>query len=350
MLRNNISDVDFADNPFFADLVLIPLLRLGNAVSMVSGFVPSYVNRTLERIIEVRPSAPGKFTFVLCLPALPASTSALHAIAGHVAAEQMVETKTLIELVGKGVSVGLPFEIQILVPSRGAVITRSSIGVIEDQQDDSARVGFIDELAGDNNSLIHLSRSWVGEEAAATERFEDLVYAAINNSWESVERVADFDLGQLADLIGEVKPGTPPADEHSETAPPPPTPPAARSAAEKSNNRFEDPALDLLDDGFANDDYDDLVDVEADFDEIMGIVELSDGEVDSIFNAFYGDPSQTQLLGDFARARSRGRLERPHAAPASAEILNLVGDINYQCWCGNEYSIREGCADYFSNQ
>lgn len=131
---------------------------------------------------------------------------------------------------------------------------------------------------------------------------------------------------------------------------PPPAPPVTRSAAKKSNDSFEDPALDLLDDSFANDDYDDLVDVEADFDEIMGVVELSDREVDSIFNAFYGDPSQTQLLGDFARARSRDRLERPHAAPASSDILNLVGDINYQCWCGNEYSIREGCADYFSNQ
>jgi hypothetical protein len=317
---------------------------------MVSGFVPSYVNRTLERIIEVRPSDPGKFTFVLCLPALPASTSALHAVAGYVAAEQMQDFKKLIELAGKGVSAGLPIEIQILVPSRGAVITRSSIGVIEDQADPSVRVGFIDEFAGDNNSLIHLSRSWVDEEAAVTERFEDLVYAAINNSWASVERIAGFDPEELSFLIGDVKPSSPRTEEQDATAPPSLTQPDPRGGSVTQNSRLDNSDTEPLIDGFANDEYAELVDVDADFREIMEIVELSDGEVDLVFNAFYGDPSQTQLLGDFAIARSRDRLERPHAAPASSDILNLVGDISYQCWCGNDYSIREGCADYFSNQ
>jgi hypothetical protein len=262
----------------------------------------------------------------------------------------MADAKTLIELVGKGALSGLPLEIQILVPSRGAVITRSAIGVIEEQGDLLDRVGFIDELAGDDNSAIHLSRSWVDEEEAVTERFEDLVYAAINNSWESVERVADFDPGELASLIDEVKLGIPDADDANTAAAPLPNLSNRRTDAAEQNTVTDPSGLETEFDVFANDDYAELVDVEADFQDIMDVVELSDGEVDSVFNAFYGDPAQTQLLGDFARARSRDRLERPHAAPASADILNLVGDITYQCWCGNEYSIREGCSDYFSNQ
>jgi hypothetical protein len=324
VLKNNVRELDFADNPTFADLVLGPLLQLGNNVRVVSGFAPSYVVRTLERMVSL-PSAPsGKMTFVLCLPALPYDEIGLRAVAQHLVGQSSDDWQPLFKLARNAVDQGIPFEIQMLVPSKGAVITRSAVGLIEDTEAITNRVGFIDELAGDNNSAIHLSRSWIAEEEDVTDRFEDLVHAAINDSWSSVSRLVDIDFDELLTYMGEAP---------QETVLPTHAVPVPTAIA-----TFEV-------DG--DDDDDSVDDLDAEFEELVELVELADGEIDDVFTAFYSDPSQTAKLWDLASARSRGGWVRPHAAAVSLEILELAGDVTNQCWCGNEYSISQGCPDQF---
>lgn len=320
MLKNNVRDLDFADNPSFADLVLGPLLQLGNNVSVVSGFVPSYVLRTLERLVSLDSAPSGKMTFVLCLPALPYDDMGLEAVAQYLVAQSADDLQPLFKLARNAVERGVPFEIQMLVPSKGAVITRSAVGLIEDTEAVSNRVGFIDELAGDDNSAIHLSRSWITEEEEITDRFEDLVHAAINDSWSSVSRIVDIDFDELLTYMG----------EDSKRSPRPSLPVSVPAAVDVHE-----------------DDEDVVDDLDEDFDELLELVELADGEIDDIFTAFYSDPSQTANLWDLASARSRGGWARPHATAVSQEILDLAGDVTNQCWCGNEYSISQGCPDQF---
>lgn len=323
MLKNHVRDLDFADNPTFSDLVLSPLLQLGNNVSMVSGFVPSYVVRTLERMVSLNSAPSGKMTFVLCLPALPFDEIELRAVAHHLVAESPDDLKPLFVLAQNAVAQGLPFDLQVLVPSKGAVITRSAIGLIEDTEAVSNRVGFIDELAGDDNSAIHLSRSWVEQEEEVTDRFEDLVHAAINDSWSSVSRLVDIDFDELLTYMGE-------APKHVSK---PTQPVAVRTAVVVDEDDDDD--LGVVDD------------LDAEFDELVELVDMADGEIDEVFTAFYSDPTQTAKLWDLASARSRGGWVRPHASAVSMEILELAGDVTNQCWCGNEYLISQGCPDQF---
>jgi hypothetical protein len=341
MLDRDISEVDFADNAAFADLVLVPLLRREHSVSLVSGFVPSYVNRTLEQLNEGGVQTSGKFTFVLCLPALPDNSSSLTAIAKHVAADEANETTEFFELASRAYSLGLRLEVQLLVPSRGSVITQSAIGLVQDAGKTSHRVGFIDRLAGDDNSAIHLSRSWVGDEEDVTDRCDDLVHAATKDSWAAVDRIVNFDIDRLLSLIREARNGS--------FQSPVPTRNSVSSKNEgvlPTKTIQSDPEPEIV--GYSNEDFDEQLDELGDFDRIVELVEMSDGEIDEVFTAFYGDPSQTETLWDIAQSRFYDRWSRRHPGPASSEMLGLVGDMTTQCWCGNEYSIREGCSDYFA--
>jgi hypothetical protein len=331
LLKDHIGHVDFADNSSFADLVLVPLLALGNKVRIVSGFIPSYLNRALEAVNDLDSPKLGELSVVLCLPALPEAGTSLSAVANHLASQGLTDVKAFVDLVGAGSEKGLPLKLQILVPSRGAVITRSAIGTISDPQDSSQQVGFIDELAGDDNSPIHLSRSWVENEAHVTERFEDLVHAATFDTWSEVERLQDINIAEFQSLL---------ADPNLAAGfQKPPTQPEI-SFPQKT-------ATEVIFLGLAEDD-DVPISVEDDFDLIVEAVEMSDGDVDGFFEMFYGDPNQVHELEDFVAARRNSGTWRQHAAPASAEVLEIVGDRRAECWCGADYGIREGCTNFYS--
>ena len=341
MLKDHIGHVDFADNPTFADLVLQPLLALGNNVSIVSGFIPSYMRRALESLATTASPSFGEISMVLCLPALSEGDTSLRAVARHLLTQGTSDVKTFFETVERSQVQGLSCRFQILVPSRGAVITRSAIGTISDSDDSSMQVGFIDELAGDGNSPIHLSRSWIESEANVTERFEDLVHAATNDSWADVERLKDINLSEFLALLSD--PNTPEAEDSAGVEIT--RPPLAQSISEPRLTGLRDSPAD--EDGSDEDGNDSLL-VEDDFDLILEAVEMADGDVDGFFEMFYGDPDQVHELEDFVAARRDSGAWRQHAAPASAEVLEIVGDRRAECWCGSDYGIREGCTNFYS--
>jgi hypothetical protein len=313
MLSNNIGAVDYADNPTFADLVLMPLLRLGNHVTIVSGFVPSYVNRTLERLVEQEPPATpvGSFQFVWCLPALEDAQSTMQAVAQHVATSGAREDFAFLSLLERARAKNMEVSLQILVPTRGARITRSAIGLISDGSGDSNRVAFIDELSGDDNSAIHLTRSWVEDELVMTDRFEDLVYGAVHDSWAEVVRLADVDGDALLKLTVTHSFLTQKTERDSDDF----GQGADRDASSEPKNLQEKQGDDT-----------DLLDIDVDF-------------LDWRLFDFSSDDE------DFFEGRRERLGDRQHASPASAEILEIVGDATYQCWCGNDYSIRWGCTE-----
>ena len=311
MLINNIGNVDFADNPTFADLVLMPLLQLGNDVTIVSGFVPSYVNRTLESLVEMEQAATsvGSFQFVWCLPVLKDAPSTMQAVAEHVATSGVREDFDFLALLKRARALNMRVTLQVLVPTRGAMITRSAIGLISDG---SSRVAFIDELSGDNNSAIHLTRSWVEDELVMTDRFEDLVHGAAHDSWAEVVRLSDVDADSLLNmtsthsLFERVK-ADPQSDDFGQGA-----------------DRFDDPARQNIE-----------VKTEEDLAHLGSSEDLSDAWL-------YDFSFEDEVFFEERRERLGAR---QHASPASAEILEIVGDATYQCWCGNDYSIRWGCTE-----
>ena len=165
-----------------------------------------------------------------------------------------------------------------------------------------------------------------------TERFEDLVHAATYDTWAEVERLQDINIAEFQSLLAN--------PNLVASAPAPPAEPEIASAKEKA------PQVVFL--GLAEEDDDATSSVEDDFELIVEAVEMSDGDVDGFFEMFYGDPDQVHELEDFVAARRNSGNWRQHAAPASAEVLEIVGDRRAECWCGADYGIREGCTNFYS--
>lgn len=336
MLQSHISEVDFADNPNFADLTLFPMLSLGHDVRIVAGFLPSYVSRALELLGARNVAGNGNLNIVFCLPAKKVGETNTEAVLRSLLEKSNIaEITAFVDRVRTAQEREVRFSIQFLIPVHGAVITNSAIGLISDRADPSKLVGFLDEFAGDDNSPIHLARTWREDELDIALRFEDLVHAAEKDSWSMVQRVSNIDFAQISALIKTTPTRNSPLIETAQT----PTPTAVIPGdPQPSTPAPTQPELDV-----------ELDPHDADFDELLSLLELSDGDSEDLIAMFYGDLSRVKDLHDFINNRNRlSGSGRMHAGPANADVAAYIGGAETTCWCGNEYSIREGCPAYYS--
>jgi len=339
MLKNHVSEVDFADNPNFADLTLAPLIALGHNVRIVTGFLPSYLSRTLSLLLSYPEKRTVTMSVVFCLPPRLELENDVQAITRALMAKSSKsEVSDFVRLATEARMHGIGIRTQFLIPSKGAVITGSAIGLITDRDDSTQLVGFIDEYAGDDNSPIHLARTWIPHETEIALRFEDLVHAAENDSWSFVNRIENVDFSELARSV----------EQFSELRDPANVDGGGNSArtelpdAVSSNQPDGDEGSELpLDELAPNDDNE--------FDELLALLEKSEGDSDALIAMFYGDLSDVKDIHDFLNERNAiDRFGGPHAAPVDLEIQSFVGNARFTCWCGNDYSLAEGCPENYA--
>ncbi len=326
LLRDHISQVDFSDAPSFADEVLDPLATLGYEIHFVCGFLPSYLTRVIELgRSDARSFERAKLNVTFCLPAIEPDEELENLIARHfLDCATSEEIFSFLDQVSLIETRRFPLSLQFLVPTKGSVITRSAIGVISDFSDQNDLVGFIDEFAGDNNSPIHLARTWRGDEAEIALRFDDLVFAAENDSWALVNRVRNVDFERVRQLVSRLETTTASKIFHRDAA----TEVVTNFAIEEVPNLSLD---------------DEEVEPEE-FDELMELIDGAQGDSEAFITMFYGDIRKVRDVHDFVMSRqNQTKFGTPHAEAIGQDLSEYIGDATNVCWCGNEYQVKYGC-------
>lgn len=309
MLKNFVSVLEHEDSPYFSDSVLLPAIGSGVDITVITGFIPSYLQRLIEDVATSPEIEPGQIKLLVCIPNNH-KTDALDlaaAINGSKLDKEQNESFVVnaLKLVDEG---GL--ELEILVSDRGGLLTFSAVGQLQFQNESAT---FLDRLAGDHNSSLKFSRSWSeGQEKVANESVNQFVVSATLDSHSGIRRMTS---SEATDALREVAAANLLAQmELPDTSP------------------IVDNAPTVTDD-----------EIEAEFEELEELENelLSDGE-DIVAFFDYGDANVRDLTWYMENPEKMNAFQG-HAPALGDSILEVVGNRQGQCWCGNTYDRAFGC-------
>lgn len=309
MLTNFVSVLEHEDSPYFSDSVLLPAIGSGVDITLITGFIPSYLQRLIEDVATSPEIEPGQIKLLVCIPNNH-KTDALDlaaAINGSKLDKEQNESFVVnaLKLVDEG---GL--ELEILVSDRGGLLTFSAVGQLQFQNESAT---FLDRLAGDHNSSLRFSRSWSeGQEKVANESVNQFVVSATLDSHSGIRRMT---ASEATDALREVAAANLLAQmELPDTSP------------------IVDNAPNVTDD-----------EIEAEFEELEELENelLSDGE-DIVAFFDYGDANVRDLTWYMENPEKMNAF-KGHAPALADSILEVVGNRQGQCWCGNTYDRAFGC-------
>lgn len=301
----------FSDSPNLSDLVLLPAVAQGHDLTIVSGFVPSYLARLVRDVAASPEIEPGQIHVVLCAKSpseLHDAESLASLMAGSGLEERdlqdfMIDTLNLLDEGG--------MTLELLFSRKGEEVTRSCVGMV--RLTDSSLACFVDQVPGDFNSAIRFSRSWSeGTEAKAGKSASEFVHAARFDTWSGVRRL---DQSSSAFVMLDI---------------------ARRNLLSKAAGII---------------DFQPEEDFEEEFDEIeefQALEELllnSDEDAEFLLTSFVNFPGErVRDLTWFLNDPERLLRAKQHAPALPQDLYELVGSSLSTCWCGVEYDRRFGCS------
>jgi hypothetical protein len=324
-------DTDFQetypDSPYFSDQVLLPGVASGVNLTLVSGFLPSYVIRLVSDVAKSPEVEPGQIDLTFCIPGqgIQHETDALR-LARYLSAfnvQSEVEEFVIqaLRLADEG---GLTFN--FLIADAGSNLTRASLGLLHEPGNLSEYVAFVDEQAGDSNSPVKIARSWSeGSEAQAAERLDDLISAAVNDTWDRIRRVSSDDAAALLREIAT-------KGLLSEEA----------EVVEVQPLRTKPARVEIADEDDDADDFvDDVDDLNEEFEELASFLDGYSDDAEEMINIYV-------MGGRIPRSwnfnREVGLRPVEHALPFPDEYAEILSEFEGTCKCGQTYDRRYGCA------
>ena len=310
MLPGFINVLEHEDSPYFSDSVLLPAIGSGIDLTLITGFVPSYLQRLIEDVATSPEIEPGKIKLLLCIPNNHESDSLdlASAISNSKLSTEQNESFVVntLKLVDEG---GL--ELEILVSDRGGLLTFSAIGQLQFQEDSAT---FLDRLAGDHNSSLKFSRSWSeGQERVANESVNQFVISATLDSHMGIRRLSSSD--------------------------------ATTALREVATGNLLD-TLELPDSSSRSESAQDATDteIEAELNELVELENELIAEADDIVAFFDFEDTNVRDLTWYLDNPEKMNAFKRHAPALADSILEVVGNRYGQCWCGNTYDRAFGCS------
>ena len=317
----------YPDTPYFSDQVLLPGVASGVNVTVVSGFLPSYVIRLVSDVAKSPEVEPGQIDLTFCIPGqgIKHETDAVR-LARYLSAfnEKSSVEEFVIQALRLADEGGLTFN--FLIADAGSNLTRASLGLLHEPGNLSEYVAFVDEQAGDSNSPVRIARSWTqGSESQAAERLDDLISAAVNDTWDRIRRVASADAAALLREIAT-------KDLLSvETEVPPTQPIITKPTRVEIADEDED----------ADDFIDDVDELNEEFEELSSFLESYSDDAEEMIN-LYVMGGRIPRSWDFSRDIGLRPVE--HALPFPEAYADILSDFEGTCKCGLTYDRRYGCA------
>jgi hypothetical protein len=320
---------NYPDTEFFSDQVLLPAVARGTDVTIVTGFLSSYVARLVTDVAKSPEIEPGHISLTFCIPGQMF----------YQESDAARLTRFLLQTNSKSVVQGFVVEalklanegglsLKTLIAESGSNITRSSIGLL---QIDGASdfISFIDEVAGDMNSPITIARSWAsGEEADDASNLGEVIVAGQTSDVAGIRRIdAEGALKLLreiatTDLIDSIQRELL-QDRKSITRP---------KGAEKA----------VLREDFNEDEDINVEDLLEEFDDLYDLVEGSEGDAEDLITTYV----RGNLVGGRWSVRTTGALKPvEHALPIPIEFVKVLHEYEGICRCGATYDRRYGCND-----
>ena len=309
MLTNFIKALEHEDSPYFSDAVLLPAIGSGVDLTLITGFVPSYLQRLIEDVATSPEIEPGRIKLLLCIPNNHESdafdlANALHGSKLSVEQNQSFVVNAL-KLVDEG---GL--EIELLVSDRGGLLTYSAIGQLEL---DAESATFLDRLAGDHNSSLKFSRSWSdGPEKLANESVNQFVVSAKFDSHLGIRRLTS---SEATDALREV---------------------ATANLLAKLEMPDSIDSIDTISQATVSE-------IEAELEELVELEAELQSEPDDIVAFFDFGESNVRDLTWYLENPEKLNAFQSHAPALAEDIIEVVGNMQGQCWCGNSYDRAFGC-------
>lgn len=326
-LKDTVFAATYPDTAYFSDQVLLPQLAHGTNVTVVSGFLSSYVIRLVSDVAKSPEVEPGLIDLTFCIPGGDrAGESDAERLARYLSTlnKQKDAEEFVIQALRLADEGGL--QLSCLIADAGSNITRASIGLLHEPGTLSEYVTFLDEQGGDSNSPIKIARSWAGEsEKQASERLEDLINAATNDSWDRIRRLGNSESAALLreiatkNLIARI------SQAQTETLPK--AAPVVISFIDEDEN-----ADDFVDD------VDDLID---EFDELSSFIDNYSEDAEEMINLYF---TGGRIPRRWAFEESFDLKPVAHALAFPESYVGMLSDYEGTCKCGMTYDRRYGCA------
>ena len=326
-LKDTVFTATYPDTAYFSDQVLLPQLAHGTNVTVVSGFLSSYVIRLVSDVTKSPEVEPGLIDLTFCIPGgnrtgeSDAEQLARYLSAFNLQADAEEFVIQALRLADEG---GLQFS--CLIADAGSNITRASIGLLHEPGNLSEYVTFLDEQGGDSNSPIKIARSWTGDsEKQAAERLEDLINAATNDSWDRIRRLGNAESASLLREIATKNLIAETSKAETDTRPKPA--PVVISYIDEDED--------------ADDFVDDVEDLIDEFDELSSFVDNYSDDAEEMINLYFTG-GRIPRRWSFEESIDLKPVE--HALPFPESYVGMLSDFEGTCKCGMTYDRRYGCA------
>lgn len=325
--KENFEQRKFEDSPTFADKVLIPRLKAGDNVYLVSSFAPSYLHRAVELIARNPSDYSGFLNVVLYVPGDLDRRSAgivrfQKYLLSHFQEEALVDSfvNNAITVLSKPYvdTFGTRLRISILHTSQKSALVKGCLGLVTSRNSDEEDfVTFVDAKAGDHNSPIALLQSWDDYDFIEAQELLGQVLLSSNGEHPRGNLVSAEEVNSWLVYLAEWYEANPPIasgdddDDDDEFEP-----------DEDLENRDE-----LLDYLKAIGDFED--------EEQYGWFDEGESEYDEYIGAFAGftvvvDPREA-VAG--------------HIPPLPTAAAEFVGPARATCVCGRRFFRGAGCPD-----
>lgn len=310
-IKAAIDTRQFSDSPNLSDLVLLPAVAEGHDLTIVSGFVPSYLARLVRDAVASPEIEPGQIHVVLCAKS-PSELDDAENLAGLLMGSGLSEKELqdfLIDSLNLLDEGGLTFE--LLFSHKGEEVTRSCVGMVG--LTDGTHACFVDQVPGDFNSAIKFSRSWSdGLESKAGKSAAEFVHAARFDTWAGVRRL---DQASSAMVMVEI---------------------ARQNLLAKTSGALESQPVE---------DFEEEFDEIAEFEKLEELLLNSDEDAEFLLTSFVNFPGErVRDLAWFLDDPERLLRAKQHAPALPQDLYELVGASLGTCWCGVEYDRRFGCS------
>lgn len=326
-LKDTVFTATYPDTAYFSDQVLLPQLAHGTNVTVVSGFLSSYVIRLVSDVAKSPEVEPGLIDLTFCIPGgSRTGESDAEQLARYLSAfnEQTDAEEFVIQALRLADEGGLQFS--CLIADAGSNITRASIGLLHEPGNLNDYVTFLDEQGGDSNSPIKIARSWAGgSEKQASERLEDLINAATNDTWDQIRRLKN---AASATLLREIATNN-----------------LIAKVATAENTVAPKPTLVAIpyedEDDIAEDFVDDVDELFDEFEELSSFVDNYSDDAEAMINLYFTG-GRIPRVWTFEESFRIKPVE--HALPFPDAYVDMLSDFEGVCKCGLRYDRRYGCS------
>ncbi len=327
--RQQIESRPYSDAPTLADEFLLPLLKQGSNIYMLSAFAPSYIFRLVSKLASSKEEISGFLSIVFFVPGdLDQRSTGVARFRNYLRkyAESEIEVANFVDDALAAISLGQEgaiggLRISILHTNQKRALAKGCLGVVTSWDDDEDYATFLDSKGGDFNSPVTPLRSWIDQDYFEA---QDMLTTVVQASDGTHPRGVLVSGQEATSWLGLV------ADWYQDNPPEVKSP----STASVSDDLFDED-VDIEDE---DEFLEHLLSLEEFEDEDkFGWFEQEDDEYDDFADAWVGyfivvDPSEA-VDG--------------HIPPLPVYLQSSVGPANATCICGRRFRRATGCPEVF---